>query len=44
VQNGINENGFGLGLTISKRIIQELGGSIIVKSELTKGSTLTFTL
>ena len=37
-----NRGGMGLGLTISKMIIQELGGDISVSSEQGKGSTFTF--
>jgi signal transduction histidine kinase len=44
VKNGINENGIGLGLTISKRIIEELGGEMRLKSQLMKGTTITFTM
>jgi signal transduction histidine kinase len=40
----VNRGGMGLGLTISKMIIQELGGEINVESEFGKGSTFTFTI
>jgi signal transduction histidine kinase len=40
----VNRGGMGLGLTISKMIIQELGGEISVQSEFGKGSTFTFTI
>lgn len=36
--------GTGLGLTITQNLINRLGGSILVKSEPTKGSTFIFTL
>ena len=40
----INKGGMGLGLTISKMIIQQLGGDIGVTSVEGKGSKFTFTL
>jgi signal transduction histidine kinase/CheY-like chemotaxis protein len=39
-----NYGGTGLGLTISKKIIELQGGNIFVSSELKKGTTFTFTL
>jgi len=38
----INRGGMGLGLTISKMILQQLNGEITVDSEYHKGSTFTF--
>jgi two-component system, sensor histidine kinase ChiS len=38
----INRGGMGLGLTISKMILQQLNGDITVKSEPKKGSIFTF--
>ncbi|SDW33796.1 hybrid sensor histidine kinase/response regulator [Flavobacterium degerlachei] len=36
--------GTGLGLTITRKLIELLGGSIVVKSELEKGSEFTFSI
>ncbi len=38
------ETGIGLGLPLTKKIIEEHGGQIAVKSELDKGTTFTVTL
>lgn len=40
----INKGGMGLGLTISKMILQQLGGTIGIKSEAEKGSNFFFTI
>ncbi|HSW57831.1 MAG TPA: ATP-binding protein, partial [Dehalococcoidales bacterium] len=39
-----NDGGSGLGLTISKRIVEAHGGNVSVSSELGKGSIFTFEL
>ena len=44
VQISEREEGSGLGLTISKEIVEAHGGDIWVESELGKGSTFTFSL
>lgn len=38
------QKGFGLGLTISKKLTKLLGGTLTLKSELNKGSTFTLKL
>lgn len=40
----MNQKGIGLGLAISKKIINEFGGDIKVRSEINEGSTFIFSL
>ena len=39
-----NKNGYGLGLPLCKIIVEKLGGTLSVESELGKGSIFTFTM
>ena len=39
-----NEKGTGLGLLLTREMIERHGGTITVESKPTKGSTFTFTL
>jgi len=41
---GATSGGSGLGLTISRRIVEAHGGQLTVQSELGRGSTFTFTI
>lgn len=40
----MNKKGIGLGLAISKKIINQFGGDIKVRSEINEGSTFVFTM
>ena len=44
VTNNENNGGFGLGLPLSKIIVERLGGKLFVKSELGRGSEFSFIL
>ena len=38
----LNTQGIGMGLHVSKRICQELGGDIVCRSQFGKGTSFTF--
>jgi len=40
----MNKKGIGLGLAISKKIVEPFGGKINVKSQLQQGSTFSFSM
>lgn len=40
----MNKKGIGLGLAISKKIVEQFGGKINVKSQLQQGSTFSFSM
>lgn len=40
----INPNGCGIGLTVSKKYVEKLGGTISLKSKFGEGTTTTFTI
>jgi PAS domain S-box-containing protein len=42
--NEVRTKGHGLGLSIARRIVEKLGGSVDVESEVGQGSVFTFTL
>ena len=43
-RNDLNVNGCGIGLHVSKQIVQKLGGQIEVQSAVGRGSSFYFTL
>lgn len=42
IKNHVNQNGIGLGTSISKKLVEALGGNIKVKSEVNKGTIFKF--
>ena len=44
VHNDINQNGVGLGLTISQKLVEQLGGKIGVNSNEGKGTNFHFNI
>jgi len=43
-QADLNKHGSGLGLCISKKIVEKMGGHISIDSQIAKGTTATFTI
>ena len=43
-RNQLNQSGSGIGQSISKKIVESLGGEIKVKSHQNQGSKFTFTI
>jgi len=43
-KKSINPNGCGIGLTVSKKYVEKLGGEIDLKSEFGKGTSINFTI
>ncbi|EOV7449032.1 ATP-binding protein [Vibrio vulnificus] len=44
LDSDITQNGTGLGLSISKQFVELMGGQLVLKSELHRGSTFSFSL
>jgi signal transduction histidine kinase len=43
VRDSMNTQGIGMGLYITKMLVEEFGGKVNVRSELGNGSTFSFT-